>query len=225
LTRVQTKDGDEVVWSYSNRVIEGNGASPYVLGHGHDVTAQALTEEALKVSEGKLQAAPESEKSISRIDFLTGIPNRRTFFQKLNTEVKRARRYQRPLNVAYIDVDNFKQVNDGLGHAVGDELLKTIGKSLEETLRETETAAQLGGDEFAILLPETDGENASVVMNKVQEHLAETVQKREWPVTFSVGVVTFTKAMNSAEEMVKAADELMYKVKRKGKSAMVSQIF
>jgi diguanylate cyclase (GGDEF)-like protein/PAS domain S-box-containing protein len=225
LMRVQTKDGDEVVWSYSNRVIGGKGASTYVLGHAHDVTAQVLTEEALKLSEGKLQAALESEKSISRIDFLTGIPNRRTFFQTLNAEVKRVRRYPRPLTVAYIDVDNFKQVNDGLGHAVGDELLRTIGKSLEETLRETDTAARLGGDEFAILLPETDGENASVVMNKVQEHLTEAVQKREWPVTFSVGVVTFTTGMKSAEEMIKVADELMYKVKRKGKSAMVSEIF
>jgi PleD family two-component response regulator len=64
-----------------------------------------------------------------------------------------------------------------------------------------------------------------VVMNKVQEHLEETVQKREWAVTFSVGVVTFTKAMNAAEEMVKAVDELMHQVKRKGKSAMVSEIF
>jgi PleD family two-component response regulator len=102
LLRVQTKDGDEVVGSYSNRIIGGKGASPYVQGHAHDVTAQALTEEALKVSEGKLQAALESEKSISRIDCLTGIPNRRTFFQKLNTEVKRVRRYQRPLTVAYL---------------------------------------------------------------------------------------------------------------------------
>jgi diguanylate cyclase (GGDEF)-like protein/PAS domain S-box-containing protein len=224
LMRVQTKEGEELVWSYSNRVIRGEDGAPYVLGHAHDVTAQVLSEEALKVSEEKLQAALESEKNLSRIDFLTGIPNRRSFFQALTTESRRARRYRRPMTVAYIDVDNFKQVNDGLGHAVGDELLKTIGKGLETTLRETDTAARLGGDEFAILLPETDADSASVVMAKVQAGLDKAMQQRNWSVSFSVGVVTFTTAPGSAEEMVQRADELMYEVKRKGKSAMVSQV-
>ncbi len=224
LMRVQTKGGEEMVWSYSNRVIRGEDGAPYVLGHAHDVTAQVLSEEALKVSEGELQTALETEKNLSRIDFLTGIPNRRSFYQALTTESKRARRYQRPTTVAYLDVDNFKNVNDQLGHAIGDELLKTIGKGLESTLRETDTAARLGGDEFAILLPETDAESASVVMGKVQTCLDSAMQQRSWPVSFSVGVVTFTTPPASTDEMVKRADELMYEVKRSGKSAMVSQV-
>jgi diguanylate cyclase (GGDEF)-like protein/PAS domain S-box-containing protein len=224
MMRVVTRSGDELVWSYSNKVIRGEDGAPYVLGHAHDVTAQVLSEEALKVSEEKLQAALENEKNLSRIDFLTGIPNRRSFYEAVTTESKRARRYQRPMTVAYVDVDNFKHVNDGLGHAVGDELLKTIGKGLEATLRETDTAARLGGDEFAILLPETDANNASIVMAKVQACLHRAVQEHDWPVSFSVGVVTFTTALGSAEEMIKRADELMYEVKKKGKSAMVSQV-
>jgi len=224
LMRVHTKEGEELVWSYSNRVIRGEDGDPYVLGHAHDVTAQVLSEEALKISEEKLQVALENEKNLSRIDFLTGIPNRRCFHQALTTESKRARRYQRPTTVAYIDVDNFKQVNDRLGHAVGDQLLKTIGRALETTLRETDTPARLGGDEFAILLPETDAESALVVLAKVQACLDAVMQQQRWPVSFSVGVVTFTRAPASAEEMVQRADELMYEVKRKGKRAMVSQV-
>jgi diguanylate cyclase (GGDEF)-like protein len=91
-------------------------------------------------------------------------------------------------------------------------------------LRETDTAARLGGDEFAILLPETDAESAAVVMAKVQTYLDSAMQQRKWPVSFSVGVVTFTTPPESVEEMVKRADELMYEVKRSGKSAMVSQV-
>jgi diguanylate cyclase (GGDEF)-like protein/PAS domain S-box-containing protein len=224
LMRVLTKQGDEVVWSYSNRVIREPGSKPYVLGHAHDVTAQVLTEEALKISEEKLQAALENEKRVSRVDFLTRIPNRRTFYEVIEMEAKRARRYQRALTLAYIDVDNFKEVNDMFGHSVGDDLLKLIGKEIQENIRTTDTVARLGGDEFAILLPETDSEGATKVMAKVQGHLQEAVREQNWAVSFSVGVVTFTKALDSVEEMIKHVDELMYEVKRGGKSAIVSQV-
>ena len=224
LMRVQTKDGDETVWSYSNRVVCEFGAEAYVLGHAHDITAQVMMEEALKVSEGKLQAALESEKSLSRVDFLTGIPNRRMFHQTLSMEGKRSRRYLRPLTLVYIDVDNFKQINDLRGHAVGDDLLKLVGTVLESTVRSTDTAARLGGDEFAVLLPETDDVAAAVIVAKVQDNLQTAIRPRGWPVTFSFGVVTFPIALDSTEEMIKRADEFMYEAKRNGKSAVVSRV-
>src|ERR1700755_3457884 len=93
MMRMHTSDGEEVVWSYSNRVVSDFGAEPYVLGHAHDVTSQIMTEEALRVSERKLQPALEREKNLSRVDFLTGIPNRRMFHQALTLEEKRSRRY------------------------------------------------------------------------------------------------------------------------------------
>ena len=168
LMRMQTTEGEEVVWSYSNRVVSDFGADPYVLGHAHDITAQVMMEEALKVNEGKLQAALESEKNLSRVDFLTGIPNRRMFHQALTLEGKRSRRYGRPITLIYIDVDNFKHLNDHYGHATGDELLKMIGTTLETTVRSTDMAARLGGDEFAVLLPETDEPSAGVIVAKLQ---------------------------------------------------------
>jgi diguanylate cyclase (GGDEF)-like protein len=221
---MQTKDGEEVVWSYSNRVVSDFGAEPYVLGHAHDITAQIMMEEALKMSEGKLQAALESEKNLARVDFLTGIPNRRTFDQALSLEGKRSRRYGRPITLVYIDVDNFKIMNDRYGHATGDELLKTIGEVLERTVRSTDVAARLGGDEFAILLPETDESNAGVLVAKLRQNLQKAVEPKGWPATFSFGVVTFPIAPATTEEMVKRADEFMYEAKRGGKSAVVSRV-
>lgn len=224
LMRMQTAEGEEVVWSYSNRVVSDFGAEPYVLGHAHDVTAQIMMEEALKVNEGKLQAALESEKNLSRVDFLTGIPNRRMFHQALTLEGKRSRRYGRPLTLIYIDVDNFKHLNDHYGHATGDDLLKMIGVTLERSVRSTDMAARLGGDEFAVLLPETDEANAGVIVAKLRQNLNTAIAPRGWPVTFSFGVVTFPIALDSMEEMLKRADEFMYEAKRGGKSAVVSRV-
>jgi diguanylate cyclase (GGDEF)-like protein/PAS domain S-box-containing protein len=224
LIRMRTVEGDEMVWSYSNRVVADFGADPYVLGHAHDVTAQIMTEEALKVSEGKLQAALESEKNLARVDFLTGIPNRRMFNQALTLEAKRSRRYGRPITLVYIDVDNFKYMNDHFGHATGDELLKTIGTTLETSVRSTDMAARLGGDEFAVLLPETDEASAGVIVAKLRQNLNASIGPKAWPVTFSFGVVTFPIALDSTEEMIKRADEFMYEAKRGGKSAVVSRV-
>ncbi|MBV9888033.1 MAG: GGDEF domain-containing protein [Acidobacteria bacterium] len=212
------------MWSYSNRVVKDFGAEPYVLGHAQDVTAQIMTEEALKMSEGKLQAALESEKNLSRVDFLTGIPNRRMFYQALTLEGKRSRRYGRPLTIIYTDVDNFKYLNDHYGHATGDELLKTIGMILETSIRSTDVAARLGGDEFAVLLPETDEASAGVIVAKLRQNLKNAIEPKGWPVTFSFGVVTFPIALDSMEEMIKRADEFMYQAKRGGKSAVVSRV-
>jgi diguanylate cyclase (GGDEF)-like protein/PAS domain S-box-containing protein len=224
MMRMQTKDGEEVVWSYSNRVVSDFGAEPYVLGHAHDITAQIMMEEALKMSEGKLQAALESEKTLARVDFLTGIPNRRTFEQALALEGKRSRRYGRPITLVYLDVDNFKIMNDRYGHATGDELLKMIGEVLERSVRSTDVAARLGGDEFAILLPETDESNAGVLVAKLRQSLLKAIEPKGWPATFSFGVVTFPIAPVSVEEMIKRADEFMYEAKRGGKSAVVSRV-
>ncbi|HEY2822979.1 MAG TPA: diguanylate cyclase [Candidatus Acidoferrum sp.] len=224
LMRMLTSEGEEVVWSYSNRVVAEFGAEPYVLGHAHDVTAQIMMEEALKVNEGKLQAALESEKNLSRVDFLTGIPNRRMFYQALTLEGKRSRRYGRAITLIYIDVDNFKLLNDHYGHATGDELLKIIGSILEGTVRSTDMAARLGGDEFAILLPETDEANAGTIVAKLRQNLQNAIAPKGWPVTFSFGVVTFPIALDSTEEMIKRADEFMYEAKKGGKAAVVSRV-
>jgi diguanylate cyclase (GGDEF)-like protein/PAS domain S-box-containing protein len=224
LMRVVTKDGNEVVWSYSNRVIQDPGATRYVLGHAHDVTAQILAKQTLKSSEGKLQAALEVEKNNSRVDFLTNIPNRRTFHEALESEGQRSRRYRRPMTLAYIDVDNFKSVNDICGHAAGDDLLKLVASTIQTAIRSTDTVARLGGDEFVLLLPDSGSKAAAIVAAKLRALLQQAVKGHSLPVSFSVGVVTFMTPLESVDDMIKRADELMYKVKRSGKGAVVCEV-
>src|SRR5262249_16605305 len=217
--RVVTNGGTELVWAYSNRLFRETGKDPYVLGNAHDVTAQIQAEEELKSNEDKLQLALQAEKQKARFDFLTGIPNRRTFYEALVSESHRSRRYDRPLTLAYIDVDNFKSVNDLFGHGQGDEVLRHVADTLQANIRRTDMAARLGGDEFAILLPETDTHSADTVVSKIRECLEQAIALRSWPISFSIGVVTFEKPLQTAEEMVNKADELMYEVKRQGKNA------
>lgn len=224
LMRIITADGEQKVWSYSNRVVSEEGQAPYVLGHAHDVTAQAEAERALKQSEKKLKESLQNEKSLSRIDFLTQAANKRAFYEALEVESRRARRYRRPMTLVYLDVDNFKQVNDTLGHFAGDELLLTVAATMKACLRETDIVARLGGDEFAVLLPETGEQAAAIAISKFHPRLNEVVRQCGWPVSFSIGSVTFLAPLDSAEQMVQRADQLMYQVKHSGKNSVVSQI-
>jgi diguanylate cyclase (GGDEF)-like protein/PAS domain S-box-containing protein len=139
-----------------------------------DVTERKLIEEALLESQHRLEDALAKEQEAATTDALTHLANRRAFYAAGETEVRRARRYQRPLALAYLDLDNFKAVNDGLGHEVGDALLVTVAALVRGNVRSTDMVARLGGDEFAVLLPETDDAAARTVMEKVSAALRET---------------------------------------------------
>jgi diguanylate cyclase (GGDEF)-like protein len=119
-----------------------------------------------------LRHALEREQTLSRTDALTHLPNSRAFYEEAERVLARSKRHRRPLSVAYIDVDDFKKVNDTFGHHAGDELLKTIGAVLIRTLRVGDLAARLGGDEFAVLLEETDQEGAKAFLARARDELA-----------------------------------------------------
>jgi diguanylate cyclase (GGDEF)-like protein/PAS domain S-box-containing protein len=222
IMRVLDHKGTIRYWLYRNVRVSQEGKPPYVVGHAQDITAQIRLEKELKASQEKLKVALENEKNLSRVDFLTQIPNRRAFSETLQLEATRSRRYKRPLSLAYIDLDNFKQVNDQLGHETGDELLRLIAQTIVATVRSTDTVSRLGGDEFALLLPETGQDAALEVMTKLSRILLEVVQARQWPVTLSIGLVTFAKPGESVAQMVKAADDLMYSAKTQGKNRVVT---
>lgn len=168
----------------------------------------------------RLKNAMERESALSRTDFLTSALNSRAFSEIGKAEILRARRHGHPFTVIYIDLDNFKVVNDTLGHSVGDALLRHVVNTLRGTVRATDLIARLGGDEFAVLLPETDGEAAKVLVSKLREHLLNAMQDRGWPVTFSVGVLTCVSPPVNVDEMIRLADVLMYEAKKTGKNAI-----
>lgn len=171
-----------------------------------------------------LKSAIEKEKELSRIDFLTRVGNGRYFIELADMEINRARRYEHPLTVAYIDLDNFKTINDRFGHSTGDNLLRCVADTIKSNIRMTDTVVRMGGDEFAILLPETGPELAEAITRKIQKINLELMQKNGWPVTFSIGVVTFISPPSTVDEILKRSDNLMYSAKNSGKNRIKYEV-
>ena len=162
-----------------------------------------------------LRATLDHERSLARTDPLTGAANARAFREAAEVEMARARRTGRPLTLVYLDLDNFKRVNDGQGHAAGDALLKTFAEAARGRLRATDVLARIGGDEFAILLPDAGLEDARKPLEALRTALPE--------VPFSAGASTFVQAPGSVDEMLRKADALMYSVKSGGKNRLAQE--
>lgn len=166
----------------------------------------------------EIKALYHQERVNSRLDFLTGVINQRGFYEALGRERERASRLNLPLTLAYLDLDDFKQVNDRFDHMTGDQVLAAVGEALRTCIRKTDLAGRLGGDEFCLLLPHTDANGARVFIDRVQETLSTIMRSSGWPTTFSIGVVTFLETTKSAEEMLRTADCTMYAAKETGKN-------
>lgn len=166
----------------------------------------------------ELQKARREEQLAARTDYTTGAVNARYFNELLQMEISRIRRYPHPITLVYVDIDNFKLVNDLFGHKIGDDVLRFIASELKSQLRVTDTVARLGGDEFVLLLPSTRQQEARLVVSKVYTNLIEKMQQKNWPVTFSMGAVSCEFSPYSAEQLVNLADELMYEVKNSTKN-------
>lgn len=171
-----------------------------------------------------LKQAMESQRNLARTDFLTGVSNSRSFFEKAEFELSRARRYSHTFAMLYVDLDNFKAVNDSLGHMTGDRLLRVVADTLRETVRETDIVARLGGDEFAVLLLEMDRKHASAVIEKIRKNLLDAMKRGAWPVTFSIGAELFIRPPVSVDDMIRKSDELMYAAKRAGKNRIKIEV-
>ena len=157
-------------------------------------------------------------------DALTGIPNRRSFVATGQVEIVRALRYQHAVAVIFIDLDNFKQLNDSRGHDAGDAALKSVASALRKSLRETDHFARLGGDEFAVLLPEISEGAASQAGHKISAAIENSVTAFA-PASASIGVAWFEKPGPDFSEMLRAADTLMYEIKNEGKHGVRVQAF
>ena len=167
-----------------------------------------------------LKRTNKINQELARTDYVTGAISIRYFYELAQIEMSRFQRYRRPFTLVYIDLDNFKVINDRLGHSTGDRVLRAVTDSVRRQVRPGDTLARLGGDEFALLMPETDGNAARTVINRIHSSLVDEMVRNGWIVTFSLGVVTYTEVPKTVDEMVKIADNAMYSVKAASKNGV-----
>lgn len=174
----------------------------------------------------ELKHAIDVQRKLARTDPLTGMFNRRFFYEYAQIELCKAQRYGHSLSLISIDLDNFKSVNDEFGHPVGDRLLIYVSQTIKSNIRVIDIAARFGGDEFCILLPQVGTRAASQVADKLNKKLLQVMIRNGWPVTFSIGLVSYNvvPATKTIHDIVSAADTLMYSAKKNGKNMIESTL-
>ncbi|MEJ2346297.1 MAG: GGDEF domain-containing protein [Gammaproteobacteria bacterium] len=173
----------------------------------------------------RIQEVQQALQELATHDSLTELLSRRAFEQRLSEELERSRRYHHPCAVMIIDADHFKRVNDAYGHPVGDEVLRTLAARIREHIRPTDRAGRYGGEEFAVLLPETTTAEAVEVAERIRAGVARAplavVDDRPIGVTVSVGVAAYPEDAASEEALVEAADRLLYGGKEAGRDRVL----
>ena len=171
--------------------------------------------------EKRLRDSEKKFKNLSITDELTQLYNSRYFYHTLETEIERTVRYDRPLTVILLDVDNFKNFNDKYGHLAGDKVLKVLGKLMKECIRKTDSAHRYGGEEFALILPETSGSNALTVAERVRKqfeaHNFSTKPGDTVTCSVSIGLGQY-EPMEEMKVFLERVDKAMYVAKNQGKN-------
>ena len=203
-----------VTWTAANW--QATFASPIVWPV--NFVAQLVSFGAVGLLVAELRRRLVVEQSLSREDALTSLPNRRAFLERAELLLAVALRAKRPLTFAFLDLDNFKRVNDERGHDEGDRVLAQTAAILRRQCRVSDLVARLGGDEFVILLADTGADAARIPLERVRQAVATSMQESGWPVTLSVGAIGYDLPPSSVEEALQGADALMYRAKEGGKN-------
>ena len=175
----------------------------------------------LRLRDREMAEALVMMQRLATEDSLTGLLNRRAFLDKLESEYERSRRFDSPLALLLLDLDHFKQINDGYGHAMGDVILRTVGEILKTRLRIIDSAGRYGGEELCVLLPGTDLEGALIVAESLRQAIASTAfvhEGKSASATASFGVAMTTLAGAGASALLQSADAAMYHAKRGGRN-------
>ena len=165
-----------------------------------------------------IRSALVHERGLTRTDPLTGLLNRVGFDEEATRLLAFCSRKERPITVAFIDLDDFKAVNDRFGHDVGDDLLRTVARTLSVSIRPSDIAARLGGDEFVVFLPDTGAPEGAAALERLRASLEDALASAPRPVTSSIGGVTFEEVPARVDEVVSLADGWMYKAKQRGRN-------
>ena len=193
-------------------VRDDDGEVTHFVGVQQDVTEYKEIEELLEYR--------------ATYDDLTGLINRETLFERFSDELDRMKRYERDLSFLLLDLDHFKQINDNHGHHAGDTVLQHVGQIIQDQIRNSDIGGRYGGEEFGIVLPETDLDRARQLAGRLRETISEA--RVESPdgatlqVTASIGLSTMNEDNASAEELIQRADQAMYHAKEQGRDRVVS---
>lgn len=171
----------------------------------------------------RIQTMSKALSQLSLCDELTGLPNRRALLSRGELEMQRMKRSKNSLSIMFVDVDNFKKLNDSQGHKAGDALLEEVAEVFNHSIRKTDFVARLGGDEFAVLFPDTDEATAGRLAKKIKNAAKDVLGKSKISLSLSMGVATFNRAQDSFDKALAFADHLMYEVKRQGKDAILQR--
>jgi len=158
------------------------------------------------------------ERGLSRIDGLSGLMNHRAFYAESDRILRLCRRARRPVTLAYLDLDDFKLVNDRFGHLAGDDLLRDVAQALQSTLRASDLTARLGGDEFAVLLPELGSDEAAQALHRLHGSINHAARAASTIVSVTIGAVTIIAPPPDVDTLVRLADAAMYAAKKEGKN-------
>jgi diguanylate cyclase (GGDEF)-like protein len=168
-----------------------------------------------------MRKAMTRARSFAMTDVLTGLANRAGIMLSLEDIITASKGSGSPFAILYLDVDNFKYVNDTRGHVAGDDVLQIIGEALSSTVRRDDTAGRLGGDEFAVLIPNCAPSESRALAERVMTNLTAAVKARRYPVGFSIGLAMFPTPPENVTEAFLVADRLMYAAKHGGKNRIV----
>lgn len=213
-----------------DRNCEGEGDGIIVASH-LDVTGKVLTDKTeaqikseLAVANLELDRALERERRIASTDVLTGIGNRRQFYELAGHAMAVARRYETPTALLLFDIDLFKRINDALGHQQGDDCLRAVASAACRELREADILARYGGDEFIALLPRTEAEAALKIGRRMVDTVRRECSYKNHPdvrVTISMGIATYPKDAQDLETLIIHADQALYDAKNAGRARAV----
>ncbi|GGY17251.1 sensor domain-containing diguanylate cyclase [Paludibacterium paludis] len=210
--RYRHKDGHDVWCKVSSSLVKGSQGEPlYYISHVRDITESRQMEAELK--------------RLASTDPLTGIANRRSFFEHIEQELQRLRRMQTHVSCLMLDIDHFKTINDRFGHPAGDEALRFFTMLCQQRLRITDVFARLGGEEFAILMPGTPLDGAVELAEQIRQLVGATpvtLPGASVPLTVSIGVTALHRDDNSPDAMLRRADAALYQAKTKGRNRVAS---